>query len=346
MSIKNPVISIIITNYNGGNLLLQCVESVYNSNYQNYEVVLVDNNSNDNSHLNAKKQFPEIILISNNKNLGSVGRNSGIKIAKGEFIVLLDNDTKVNTDWLDEFLKNYKINGYGMYQGKLLLMDEPNKINSAGCMINIFGFSYARGTDQIDNGQYDDKIKINFPATACAFIPKKIFEEIGLFDEEFFAYLDDTDFGWRAMKLGIKSYFVSSVIVFHKWSNTTKWSPLKYYLLERNRLICINTLYSNETISRLRPFLNFIDFGVTRVYQKKGMLAEKKRANEYIKNHKNYLINKYEEIQNKTIINDIKIIEKFSECVSVPEKSFEGLGIFNNFLCLTSKFAKLFVKLS
>ena len=159
---KKPLISIIITNYNGGNLLLQCLESVYNSNYQNYEVILVDNNSNDNSHLNAKKQFSEIIVISNNKNFGSVGRNSGIKIAKGEFIVLLDNDTKVNTDWLDEFLKNYKINGYGMYQGKLLLMDEPNKINSAGCMINIFGFSFARGTGQIDNGQYDDKIKINF----------------------------------------------------------------------------------------------------------------------------------------------------------------------------------------
>ena len=341
---KNPLISIIIINYNGGNLLSQCLESVYNSDYQNYEVILVDNASNDDSHLKAEKQFPNIILVSNNKNLGSVGRNSGIKIAKGEFITLLDNDTKVNSDWLDEFLKNYRINGYGMYQGKLLLMDEPNKINSAGCMINIFGFSFARGTGEIDKGQYDDKIEINFPATSCAFIPKKIFEEIGLFDEEFFAYLDDTDFGWRAMKQGIKSYFVSSVIVFHKWGNTTKWSPIKYYLLERNRLICINTLYSNKTISKLHPFLNFIDFGVTKLYEKKGMLAEKKRADEYIKNHKTYLMEKYQEIQKKTIVEDNQIIKTMSDCVHVPEKSFGGLGILNNLLCLTSKFVKLFVR--
>ncbi len=344
MSTKNPLISIIITNYNGGDLLSQCLESIYNSKYQNFEIILVDNASDDDSHLIAQKKFPKIKLVSNNKNLGSVGRNSGIKIANGEFVVLLDNDTKVNPIWLDEFLKNYKIHGYGMYQGKLLLMDEPEKINSAGCMINIFGFSFARGTGEIDNGQYDKKVEINFPATACAFLPKKIFEQIGLFDEEFFAYLDDTDFGWRAMKQGIKSFFVPSVIVYHKWSNTTKWSPLKYYLLEKNRQICINTLFSNKTISRLQPFLNFINFGVTRLYQKKGMLSEKKRADEFIEHNKDYLVKKYNEIQNKTIIDDYHIIEKFSDCVPVPEISFGGLGILNIFLCMTSKIAKFLIK--
>ncbi len=344
MTIKNPLISIIITNYNGGNLLSQCLESVYNSKYQNYEVILVDNASTDNSHIEARKKFPKITLISNNENLGSVGRNSGISIAKGEFIVLLDNDTKVTPNWLDEFLKDFKIHGYGMYQGKLLLMDEPDKINSAGCMINIFGFSFARGSNEIDIGQYDKKIEINFPATACAFFPKKIFEQVGLFDEKFFAYLDDTDFGWRAMKQGIRSFFVPSVIVYHKWSNTTKWSPLKYYLLERNRLICINTLFSKKTILRLNPFLNFINFGIVKLYQKKGMLAEKKRADKFIEENTDYLIRKYNKIQNKSIINDSCIIKKFSDCVPVPEKVFGGLGILNIFLCIISKIAKFLIK--
>jgi len=344
LSSKNPLISIIITNYNGGNLLSQCLHSVFNSEYQNYEVILVDNASTDDSHIFAQKKFPSMKLISNKENLGSVGRNSGIKIAKGEYIVLLDNDTKVNSNWLNEFLKNYEKHGYGMYQGKLLLMDEPNKINSAGCMINIFGFSFARGAGEIDNGQYDKKIEINFPATACAFIPKKIFEEIGLFDEEFFAYLDDTDFGWRAIKQNIKSFFVPTVIVYHKWSNTTKWSPFKYYLLERNRLICINTLFSKKTISRLRIFLNLIDFGITRLYEKKGMLSEKKRADEFIEKNKDYLEKKRIEVQNKTIIEDNLVIKKFSDCVPAPEKSFQGLGILKVVLCISSKIAKGLVR--
>jgi GT2 family glycosyltransferase len=344
LSTENPLISIIITNYNGGDLLLKCLESVYNSNYVNYEIILVDNASDDNSHLNAHKKFTEIKLVSNNKNLGAVGRNSGIKIAKGEFIVLLDNDTKVNPNWLDEFLKNYETHGYGMYQAKLLLMDEPKKINSAGCMINIFGFSFARGTGEIDIGQYDQMYEINFPATACAFIPKKIFDEVGLFDEKFFAYLDDTDFGWRAMKQGIKSFFAPSVIVYHKWSSTTKWSPLKYYLLERNRLICINTLFSKKTILKLRPFLKFIDFGVTKIYKKNGMLEEKKRADEFIEDNKEYLERKNIESQKKTIIDDFHVIKKFSDCVSAPKESFEGSWILNSFLCVSSKIAKFFMK--
>jgi GT2 family glycosyltransferase len=146
------------------------------------------------------------------------------------------------------------------------------------------------------------------------------------------------------MKQDIKSFFVPTVIVYHKWSNTTKWSPLKYYLLERNRLICVNTLFSNKTISRLGPFLNFVNFGVTKLYQKNGMLAEKKRADEYIKNNKEYLIKKQNEVQNKTIIDDNHIIKKFSDYVPVPKKSFGELGILNTFLCITSKLAKLLIR--
>ena len=344
MSCKNPLISIIITNYNGGNLLLKCLESIYNSKYQNFEVILVDNASNDDSDLVAKKRFPNIKLISNKQNLGSVGRNSGIKIAKGEFVVLLDNDTKVDPIWLDEFLKYYEIHGYGMYQGKLLLMDEPEKLNSAGCMINIFGFSFARGTGEIDKGQFDDKIEINFPATACAFIPKKIFGQIGYFDEEFFAYLDDTDFGWRAMKQGIKSFFVPTAIVYHKWSNTTKWSPLKYYLLEKNRQICINTLFSNQTYSRLHLFFSFINIGIIRLYKKNGMLKEKKRADKFIAENKEYLKKKYNEIQKNTTSRDYDVIKQFSDCVPAPKESFRTSWILNSFLCVCSKMAKFLIK--
>ena len=122
-----PLISIVITNFNGGVLLLNCLDSVFKSTYDNFEVIVVDNASTDSSHIKAKKKFPEIILIQNKENLGATGRNSGILAANGEYIVLLDNDTKVQSNWLVEFLKNFQLHGYGMYQGKLMLMDEPKK---------------------------------------------------------------------------------------------------------------------------------------------------------------------------------------------------------------------------
>ncbi|MHA7733124.1 glycosyltransferase family 2 protein [Nitrosopumilus sp. S6] len=340
METKIPLISIVITNFNGGDLLLECLETVFKTNYNNFEVILVDNCSDDNSHNIAKERFPRISLIENNENLGAVGRNSGIKNAKGDFIVLLDNDTKVDSEWLNEFLKSYEKFGYGMYQGKLLLMDSPEKINSAGCMINIFGFSFAKGTGEIDKGQYDHEIEINFPATACAFVPKKIFEEIGYFDEKFFAYLDDTDFGWRAMKQNISSYFVPSAIVFHKWSNTTKWSPLKYYLLERNRQICINTLFSEKSLSKLKPFLKIVDYGITKLYEKNGMLDEKRKADEFIKNNKQYLDKKSDMVRSNTIISDKEIIKKFSDEVPVPKESIGNQGMLNRVLSVNSKVAK------
>ena len=124
-----PLISIVIVNYNGKEVLENCLKSVYKSTYPNYEVILVDNASTDNSNLKAKKKFPKIKLIENKINLGSSGRNPGILLSKGKFVVLLDNDTLVKSNWLDEFLKNYKKNGFGMYQAKLMLMDNPDRIN-------------------------------------------------------------------------------------------------------------------------------------------------------------------------------------------------------------------------
>jgi len=290
--------------------------------------------------LKAKKKFPKIKLIENKINLGSSGRNPGILLSKGKFVVLLDNDTLVKSNWLDEFLKNYKKNGFGMYQAKLMLMDNPDRINSAGCMINIFGFSFARGSGEIDKGQYDKKIDINFPATTCAFIPKDVFDKVGLFDQEFFAYLDDTDFGWRALRLGIKSYFAPSVKVYHKWSSTIKWSAKKFYLLEKNRQICIRTLYSKKTFNKLLPLFKLVNFGVSLLYMKKGMTKEKKRADDYIKKNRDYISKRYAKLQKKQTMEDSEIVTKFSDNIQLPEGSFDENGILNLILRQSSKLAK------
>lgn len=341
-----PLISIIIVNYNGKEFLTPCLDSVFKSNYKNFEVILVDNASSDESHTDAKNKFEKIILIKNSKNLGPGGRNSGILIAKGEFIVLLDFDTIVTPNWLNEFLTSYEKYGYGMYQGKLLFMDDHTKINSAGCMINIFGFSFARGSGEVDSGQFDNKININFPASACAFIPRDIFDKVGLFDTEFFAYVEDTDFGWRTLLCGIKSFFASQVIVYHKGSPTTQWSSKKFYFLERNRQICLHSNYSKKTLLILFPFLLLIEFGTFLLYVKRGMFSEKIRSYLYILKNQKYLKKRYSDIHSRRNVSDSEIILGFSDDVWTPKNvlSAKTNQTFNNIISKLSSISKSVLK--
>ena len=117
--LKKPLVSIIILNYNAGELLINCVESVFQTKYSNFEVIVVDNISSDNSHKKCKEKFEKIQLIENSKNYGYCeGNNIGIRKAKGEFIVILNPDTIVESNWLDEFLIAYSKFGDGLVSTK------------------------------------------------------------------------------------------------------------------------------------------------------------------------------------------------------------------------------------
>jgi GT2 family glycosyltransferase len=149
---SSPLVSIIILNYNANQLIVDCVDSVLKSNYKNLEVILVDNASTDGSHKECKKKFDIIKLIENNENLGYCeGNNVGLREAKGQFIVVLNPDTIVEPNWLDELFAGYKKYGDGLYQPKLLATSEKNRINSAGNFIQIFGFGYSRGKGSLDS---------------------------------------------------------------------------------------------------------------------------------------------------------------------------------------------------
>ena len=118
MEVKNEesLVSIIILNYNAGKLIEECVNSIYQSNYKNFEIILVDNNSKDKSHVKCKEKFPLINLIVNKENLGYCeGNNVGIRVAKGKFVIVLNPDTIVDPNWINELLQGYKKFGDGIF---------------------------------------------------------------------------------------------------------------------------------------------------------------------------------------------------------------------------------------
>ena len=339
-----PLISIIILNYNAGNLLIDCVSSIQKSDYTNFEIILVDNISKDNSHKKCKDSFPTIKLIENKENLGYCeGNNVGLRTAKGEFVVVLNPDTIVDSNWLDELLEAYQNNGEGLYQPKFLATSDNSMLLSTGQMIQLFGFGYSRSKGDKDEKLFEKIEQIDYASGTCLFTSKKILKKIGLFDPFLFAFHDDLELCWRAALNRIKSFYVPKSIVYHPIEGTSfKWSPLKFKLMERNRKYCLLTLYDRSTFYKMLPALIVVDIAVFFFYLSKGLMKMKFLADlEILKNLK--IINKkYFENQKIKNISDKEIIHSFKNEVIVPRWVVNNKinSLFNNFLKTISKITK------
>ena len=344
---NDPLISIVILNYNAGNLLIDCVDSIQKSNYKKFEIIVVDNISKDKSHRKCKEKFPNIKLIENSENLGYCeGNNVGLRIANGEFVVILNPDTIVDPSWLSELLFAYKKNGDGIYQPKFLASTDHTMLLSTGNMIQIFGFGYSRAKGDIDKKQYENFEKINFASGTCIFTSKKIIEEIGLFESFLFAFHDDFELCWRGALIGINSFYVPTAIVYHPIEGYSfKWSPLKFKLLERNRKYCLLTLYSRSTFYKMIPGLLLVDIAVLFFYLSKGLGKMKIEADIEILRNLGKINEKYKKNQEKRKIADSDLIKQFKNEVIVPQWVINDKTnvFFNQFLVLISKITRFFL---
>jgi GT2 family glycosyltransferase len=340
---KEPLISIIILNYNAGNLLLECIESIINSNYKNLEIIVVDNVSKDNSHNICKAKFTNIILIENKKNLGYCGGNNvGIEHANGEFLVIVNPDVIVDQNWLNQLLIAFRNHGDGLYQPKILATTNHSTIISAGNMIQLFGFGFSRGKGEKDIGQFEKDEEVGYASGTCLFSSSDIFRKIGNFDSYLFAYHDDLDLCWRGRLKGIKSFYVHNSIIYHPLeSYSFKWNSFKFFLMERNRLYCLKKNFNTKTILKILPSLILVDIAVTLFYLKKGFVLAKFKANFDILRNINTISKNHRLIQKNRIVDDKELIKKFTNKIEVPQwviekennnllnKIFEKLSIFS-----------------
>jgi GT2 family glycosyltransferase len=236
-----PLVSIIIVNCNGRGFLQGCLESIFNQSCSDFEIIFIDNGSTDDSVQYVKEKFPDVIIIENRENLGFArANNQGIAIAKGKYIALLNNDTVVDREWIKSLLAKAESSSekVGMWAGKILSMQEPGKIDSVGgLMISPDGIAKGRGRLEEDVGQYDNDDEVFIPSACAALFKKEMLDEIGLFDEDFFAYCEDTDIGLRARLAGWRTVSVPKAVVYHYYSGTTgKYTSMKAYLVERNHV--------------------------------------------------------------------------------------------------------------
>ncbi len=277
-----PLLSVIIPNWNGKKFLSECIDSLKEQTFRDFEVILVDNGSTDGSAEFAEERYDKFIrVIRNQKNLGFTGGNNvGIGAARGKYIVLLNNDTWAEPTWLEELAKAASLDPpVGMWASKVRSYFQRNRIEAVGELTYWDGLNRAKGQYEIDNGQYEEMEEILFPPGCGGMFRKTVFDEIGLFDEDFFAYGDDAEIGIRARLAGWKCYYVPRAVVYHKNSGSTgQYSPFKAFYVERNRF-WITVKYFPLSLLALSPFFTFYRFAL----QAYGALTHQGAAGKFTK---------------------------------------------------------------
>lgn len=317
---EEPLVSIIVLNFNGRIVLFECLKSVFKTNYSNFEVIVVDNGSTDGSCAMINKEFSNVQLIKNQENFGySKGNNIGILRSRGEFIVLLNNDTIVHPSWLSNLLIGAKLDPECFYQPKILFA-ESKRINSAGNFVQLFGFAFPRGIGEPDIGQYDKKCEISYASGACVLASRLLIEKIGLLDEGFFTFYEDVNWGWRASMLGHKSIYVPSAVIYHRWGSS--WgnimSSKKFFFVERSRLVTVFRNYSLCTLVNVFPLLLFIELMVLLYSLINGFASEKIRSYSDILKNRKIILGQRIELQKKRKIPDSIVLKSFSHELDHP----------------------------
>lgn len=236
-----PLISIITINYNQERITCELLESLQYLNYKNIEVFVIDNASNVNPEPLIAQKFPNVRVIVSPVNLGFAGGNNlGIKEAKGKYILLLNNDTEVDPDFLDPMVSLMeKDSSIGMASPKIVFHN-TNIIQYAGSKsINPYtGRGSKIGNKEVDHGQHDTTRETDLAHGAALIISAEVIKKVGLMPEIFFLYYEEHDWCEAVKRAGYKIYFVSDSTVYHKESlSVGKNNPLKTYYLNRNRLL-------------------------------------------------------------------------------------------------------------
>ncbi|MBF0117390.1 MAG: glycosyltransferase family 2 protein [Desulfobacterales bacterium] len=275
-----PIVSVVIVNWNGRKYLEDCLSSLKEQTFRFFEVILVDNGSLDGSVDFVQKYYSDMVfLIKLSENMGfAKGNNIGIEKAKGKYIALLNNDTEVDKNWLKNLVSSMETDeNIGMVGSKILNFYYRDQIDNTGHLIYQDGINRGRGRLEIDCKQFDDKIDILFPSGCASLYRKKMLDEIGGFDEMFFAYGDDTDIGLHGRYLGYKAIYCPNAIVFHKYSGTTgSYSPIKAFYVERNRLWILIKYFPIEYIL-ISPY-----FTIKRLlFQLYGMATKQGAASKF-----------------------------------------------------------------
>ena len=254
-------VSVVIPNFNGIAFLDSVLASLEGQTLSNFEVILVDNGSTDGSCSFVTANYPWVHLIELSENFGFCGAvNAGIRAAKAPYVLLLNNDTEVKEDFVEEMLAAIRRHKNAFSCGaRMVQYHDRDRLDDVGNYYCALGWSFARGRGK-DIHAYETEDKIFSACAGAAIYRKKILEKTGYFDEEHFAYLEDTDIGYRARIYGYENWYAPKAIVYHVGSGTSgsRYNQFKTRYSSRNNIYLI---YKNMPLLQIILNLPFLAVG-------------------------------------------------------------------------------------
>jgi len=246
----NPTVTVVVVNWNRRELLRACLLSLASQTHPSFEVVVVDNGSEDGSPDMVREvthAFPvPLRLLTNSVNRGFCGANNqGFAASRAELIAVLNNDAEAEPGWLVALEAVIRTsNDVGMAASKILVWEDPQRIDKAGHLIYPDGQNRGRGSGQVDRGQFDRIEETLWPDGCAAMYRRAMLDEVGGFDEEFFAYADDAELGLRARIAGwMCLYAPGAVVRHHRGATLGLGSSRRLTLIERNRVLLVVKLF-------------------------------------------------------------------------------------------------------
>ena len=255
-------VSLIIPNWNGRAYLERCLESLQAQTCPDFEIVVVDNGSTDGSPDLVAQRFPAVRLIRQATNLGfAAGNNAGFRATSSEFVATLNNDAWAEPTWLAELVQAMERHPrVGACASKMLLASRPGTLDSAGIIADRAGITWNRRNCEPDTGEGEAPTEVFGACAGAALYRRAMLEDVGLFCEDFFCYLEDADLAWRARLRGWRCLYVPTAVVHHAHSATGReGSAFKNRLLGRNKVWLIARNYPSPQVWLYLPIIAVYD---------------------------------------------------------------------------------------
>jgi GT2 family glycosyltransferase len=325
-------VAIILINYKdyATRFLPCCIESLRKVEFPSgeFKIFIVDNETSAETREYLAKTAPEATVVPCETNSGYAGGNNlGMREAEkwgADYFYLLNMDTAVDKDFLEEALKIYNSDPkIGLVQSRLMLFEEPEKINSLGNKLHFLGFGYCDGyKSEIQNSKSKiQNLDIVYPSGAGVMISKEKLEQIGYFTDELFMYLEDAEWGWKSRLYGFKNVVALNSVVYHKYEFGRV--GFKFYWIERNRLILMLTCYRWPTLVLLFPAWLAMEIGLLIFSLRGGWFSAKIKSYKWFLSLKNLkkVLKWRDEVEAKRVEPDWRVVRDF-----VGKIDFQDVG--------------------
>lgn len=308
-------VAVIIPNWNGKKLLEICLASLEKQTYQDFETIVVDNGSSDDSVNFIQKKYPKIKVVQLDQNYGfAKAINMGVKAVKTDYVAFLNNDTEVDIHWLTELMKSAEKHPEVVsFCSRLLNFDDRKQIDGVGIQINEVGQARSIGWLEKDYGQYEKEMFIFGATGGAALFKRDIFLKVGMFDEHYFMYSEEVDWAFRAQFLGYTSLYCPKAIIYHKHkaSSGKRQDMLEYWQFTNMYMTIIKDFPTSILLKKMRWLKIILVYFNTIFYQlRSGFFWQPFAVTGILLWRLPYLINQRTKIQSSRKVSD-KYIESF-----------------------------------